>query len=613
MAEHSLLEEQHAQPSISESFSAFSKHSADSSSDPNPDLNSDLNADLEVPELTAAGPETETEPTPDSLAADLNDLDLLLPEEPSAEEIVLEEETPSDSDVEPVAADEIEDPVAAQSGPDDVLRDIYSRETANHVATVRSYLDREEGVSEPHAIPEEVYRACHTLSGSSKMAQARHGIRLAEPLDHWLRRVFNSGLGLLNQDLSLLSDCMLAMEAVVTYLDEVTGYFQNHHVLMNRIAQAEKILDHRIAQATEEQADTSLSGDEDELSEDAGEFDPEVASIFCEEAMELIEASESSLSDWRLEPNSADYRSALKRPLHTLKGGARMAGISAMGDLSHELETLVMQVDNGSVPTDDAVFDVIQASLDELARMRESVANGRRVSSARQMIARIHSLSKPRGAAGAAPAAAAPTASPAAPKGEPFRRTVTPGPASAQPPAVPPTPQSFAPPSPTLTPAEQETPAAAASESPADALAEFGDSADAEPASAEDGPAGIELRFNDPEAAADFEAARAEIAAADTEASDVESSGAKAGLSGTDLPSDAETQLNRALPPSLASLPDTLVAPMPDFEPAPNVEPVAGVEPPHSANLAAKRRGSPLPRCRRARFEHSASSWPPSK
>ncbi len=205
-------------------------------------------------------------------------------------------------------------------------------------------------MSEPHAIPEDVYRACHTLSGSSKMAQARHGIRLAEPLDHWLRRVFNSGLGLLNQDLSLLSDCMLAMEAVVSHLDEVTGYFQNHQVLKDRIAQAEKILDQRIAKASEEQAETSVSGEEDELTEDAGDFDPEVASIFCEEAMELIEVCESALSDWRLEPESADYRSALKRPLHTLKGGARMAGITAMGDLSHELETLVMQVDNGSDP-----------------------------------------------------------------------------------------------------------------------------------------------------------------------------------------------------------------------------------------------------------------------
>ena len=57
-------------------------------------------------------------------------------------------------------------------------------------------LAREAKLPEPHALPEEVYRACHTLSGSSKMAQARHGIRLAEPLDHWLRRAFGSGLGL---------------------------------------------------------------------------------------------------------------------------------------------------------------------------------------------------------------------------------------------------------------------------------------------------------------------------------------------------------------------------------------------------------------------------------
>ncbi|MBS0422370.1 MAG: Hpt domain-containing protein [Proteobacteria bacterium] len=459
---------------------------------------------------------------------------------------------------------QVEDPVAAQSGPDDVLRDIYSRETANHVATVRAYLDREEGMPEAHAIPEEVYRACHTLSGSSKMAQARHGIRLAEPLDHWLRRVFNSGLGLLNQDLHLLSDCMMAMEAVVTHLDEVTGYFQNHQVLMDRIAQAEKVLDQRIAQASEEQADTSVSGEEDELSEDAGDFDPEVASIFCEEAMELIEVCESALAEWRLEPSSADYRSALKRPLHTLKGGARMAGITAMGDLSHELETLVMQVDNGSVPITDAVFDVIQASLDELARMREAVANGRRVSSARQMIARIHALSKPGSAAAAPPAAAAPTAKPVAPKGELFRR------ASNQPTAAPPAPQSFAPPPPALTPAEQETAAA-----------------DDESEVADDGPAGVELRFDDPEAAADFEAARAEIAAADSEAA-----AAEADLHGTDLPPDAETQLNRALPPQ-PSLPDTLVAQMPDFEPVQTAEPApefdtAATSEPTSGDLAAE-------------------------
>src|SRR5256886_1446236 len=79
---------------------------------------------------------------------------------------------------------------ARETVPDDTLRDIYARETAAHVATVRGYLARGSQLPEPPTLPQDVYRACHTLSGSSKMAQARHGIRLAEPLDHWLRRAY---------------------------------------------------------------------------------------------------------------------------------------------------------------------------------------------------------------------------------------------------------------------------------------------------------------------------------------------------------------------------------------------------------------------------------------
>jgi chemosensory pili system protein ChpA (sensor histidine kinase/response regulator) len=278
-------------------------------------------------------------------------------------------------------------------------------------------------------LPEDVYRACHTLSGSSKMAQARHGTRVAEPLDHWLRRAFSSGLGLTNKDLGLLGDCMVAMESVATHLDEPTGYFVNHWELQQRIADADKALDQRMAAATaarnvqEASADEGVSEEpmpeeEPESSEDAGDFDPEVAAIFTEEATELIEASEQALGDWRAEPASAEFRSGLKRPLHTLKGGARMAGIMAMGDLSHELETLVMQVDNGSVAPNEAMFEVVQASLDELARMRELVANGRRVSAARAMIARIHSLTRPKAAQSAA-AAAAPPPPPRAPAAAP--------------------------------------------------------------------------------------------------------------------------------------------------------------------------------------------------
>jgi chemosensory pili system protein ChpA (sensor histidine kinase/response regulator) len=311
--------------------------------------------------------------------------------------------------------------------PDDTLRDIYARETAAHVATVRDFLSRESALPEPHTLSEEVYRACHTLSGSSKMAQARHGIRLAEPLDHWLRRAYSSGVGLTTEDLALLEDCMVAMESVATHLDESTGFFVNHWQLLERIERADQSLDERIAAAaahvpvpfpagigiaasssvetahpvTPAATDTGGAGSAAAAAAGADEgidFDPEVAAIFTDEATELIDASERALADWRSQPASAEYRLGLKRPLHTLKGGARMAGITPMGDLSHELESLVMLVDIGSLTADGALFDAIQVSLDELARMREQVANGRRVSPARAVIARLQSLTRPHGA-----------------------------------------------------------------------------------------------------------------------------------------------------------------------------------------------------------------------
>ena len=303
---------------------------------------------------------------------------------------------------------------------DEALRDIYTRETGAHVAAIRGYLEREAPAPEPHLLCEEVYRACHTLAGSSKMAQARHGVRLAEPLDHWLRRAFTSGIGLRSTDLTLLADCMAAMESVASHLDEPTGYFINHWQLLERLSEAERALDARITETSRVAAGEPLPSDvpaqtaeptpvesagveaaPEPAEEETPDFDPEVAAIFTEEALELIDASERALGDWREKPESPESATALKRPLHTLKGGARMAGIVAMGDLSHELETVVIQAENGTIAVDGAVFDLIQASLDELARMRESVTNGRRVAPARAIIGRIQALTRPAGSAAA--------------------------------------------------------------------------------------------------------------------------------------------------------------------------------------------------------------------
>jgi chemosensory pili system protein ChpA (sensor histidine kinase/response regulator) len=351
------------------------------------------------------------------------------------------------------------------------LREIYSRETHVNIAAVLRYVDGEKPRSPPHIVSEEAYRACHTLSGSSRMAEARHGIRLTAPLEHWVRKSFDSGVGLEAEDLELVADCMNAMQSVASHLDESTGFFQSHTALLARIDQATERLEQRIidaartAEATAAQPQIAAPqvsaapavaappasfpvgasptpASAAHVAEDVQtDFDQEIASIFTDEAVELIDQAQSALAQWNENRSSVDGLVALKRPLHTLKGGARMAGLVPMGDLSHELETLFMQIDSGLVAPDDRAFSLAQTALDELARMRESVSTGKGVPTAHGLIARIHALGTPVTVTPVesepAPVAAAPAPAPVAPMPAPKVAPVIAPPAPMPAPAAP--------------------------------------------------------------------------------------------------------------------------------------------------------------------------------
>jgi chemosensory pili system protein ChpA (sensor histidine kinase/response regulator) len=320
---------------------------------------------------------------------------------------------------------------AAPTAMDPVLHDIYSKETSSHLTEIREYLRKRTGQPAPHDLPEPVYRAIHTLSGSSKMAEARHGIRITEPLNQVMRKVFDSGHGLSDRGLATLAVAVSAIDNVVSHINESTAFFSEQPSLLARLHDIETELDAAIARdAIDTSASTmvpalaavpeespavpeesaaprgeSAAVPEESAAPPAEEFDHEIANIYSEEATELLEAAETSLTAWNRDRKDKERVAELQRQLHTLKGGARMAGISAMGDLSHELETLVLQIDGGSVVGDDHAHAVMQASLDELAGMRDLVSNGTLPQSATALIAQIRDLANP----ARAPAVAAPT------------------------------------------------------------------------------------------------------------------------------------------------------------------------------------------------------------
>jgi chemosensory pili system protein ChpA (sensor histidine kinase/response regulator) len=103
------------------------------------------------------------------------------------------------------------------------------------------------------------------------------------------------------------------------------------------------------------------------------ELDPELAAIFFQEATDLLENNEAALEGWRAEPEQPRWRESLQRSLHTLKGSARMAGVSALGDLSHALESLLAAAVERRVPVGPELFDLLQAGTDRLAQMLDSL------------------------------------------------------------------------------------------------------------------------------------------------------------------------------------------------------------------------------------------------
>ncbi len=407
-----------------------------------------------------------------------------LPEPEIVETPALE---PAVVEVDEAKAEAVED-VAPMMDP--VLHDIYRKETAGHIAIVRDFVERSSRGVAPYPVTDALYRACHTLSGIAKTAAVRQGIKVAEPMERYVRKLYDNGHGLPAEGLTLLSETMTGLETVSDHVDENTGFFPNHdrivadwHVLEKRLdaelatlaeaaertiaevwqrpeefdeavydAMEEIVLEspseESAAEESEEEAapedefgpavevvleeeatsdratqhevvsepaaETTDSSDDQppaaaqepptapvEAAPDQGveaaqepDFDADIAAIFSEEASELLEQAQIGLTNWTADRADSDQITELKRLLHTLKGGARMAGLAAMGDLSHELESFLASLESGDFAGDDAVIGLLQDSLDELHRMRDTANEGGRLVPADELVNRIKSVAQ---------------------------------------------------------------------------------------------------------------------------------------------------------------------------------------------------------------------------
>lgn len=105
----------------------------------------------------------------------------------------------------------------------------------------------------------------------------------------------------------------------------------------------------------------------DQLAErEAEEADPEILEIFLEEADELLETLDEAVNSWEANAEHPTAGDAMKRALHTLKGGARLSGQMAIGELTHTYETYLTTV--AGPKADPAFIPTLLNYQDQLLR-----------------------------------------------------------------------------------------------------------------------------------------------------------------------------------------------------------------------------------------------------
>lgn len=101
------------------------------------------------------------------------------------------------------------------------------------------------------------------------------------------------------------------------------------------------------------------------------DLDEDIIEIFLEEAHELLEDLDESIGGWDNGVVDRERNELMQRTLHTFKGGARLAGLMGLGDLSHNYETFLISHINDE--QSDEVLQHVNQYQDQMIRQVDHV------------------------------------------------------------------------------------------------------------------------------------------------------------------------------------------------------------------------------------------------
>jgi len=240
------------------------------------------------------------------------------------------------------------------------LFDLFIRESKQNI----EYLEKvvQDSKVQPDVRPDaNAVRAAHTITGTSKTTGITTVAELAEALELWLDAHQNHGREWNAASWAVMERAVLTLQLMLTRVSSLRKPKSELSVLKSLRLQPVEVV-------AEEEPDVPPVTAK-KIVAAAATADQRLLDIFLEEARELFPLVGGELREWKSRPEDVEPPRALQRALHTLKGGARMAGEAVLGDAIHELETRVIQVLKATPTESD--FDQMFTELDDISRQME--------------------------------------------------------------------------------------------------------------------------------------------------------------------------------------------------------------------------------------------------
>ncbi|GEM_PF-1529057 len=307
-------------------------------------------------------------------------------EEATAEEIVAEKETTVDdpeqgSPERESPAEKEPAPVQSQSsyvpGRDPVLLDIFAQEVREHLTAIRGFVARAETTEEPEEINAELHRVLHTLHGSALTAEIPDIATLAGQLENHIGKLVEKRLSIQGGLLQLLEDSCNSIEAMLVSLSQsgMDVQLDDKESFLARIDALDVLLE------ANPEPEVELTPEQ--------KAEAELRQVFSDECDEILERYQQHLQQWQEDKTEIAPLQALERELHTLKGSARVAGIGAIADISHVLESLLSEVLAERMEPSGRLFELLEEACERLSMMVEQVKAGHRPEDLPELIRQV--------------------------------------------------------------------------------------------------------------------------------------------------------------------------------------------------------------------------------